>query len=60
VADLCHEQLAKARRQTTERYGRMIARVSCAGKDASTEQVQAGLAWACLSTSPIQRSSKQR
>lgn len=30
----------------TDRYGRTIARVSCAGTDASLYQVQHGLAWA--------------
>lgn len=48
LAELCHERLAEVRRQTTDRYGRMVARVSCAGKDASAEQVKAGMAWAYL------------
>lgn len=48
LADLCHERLAVVRRQTTDRYGRMVARVSCAGKDASAELVKAGMAWAYL------------
>lgn len=48
LADLCHVRLAEVRRQTTDRYGRMVARVSCAGKDASAELVKAGMAWAYL------------
>jgi len=28
-----------------DRYGRQIARVECAGKDAATHQVSTGMAW---------------
>lgn len=45
LAALCFNQVAEIRRQTTDRYGRMVARVECQGKDASTEQVRTGMAW---------------
>lgn len=31
--------------QTTDRYGRTVARVTCDGVDASAEQVRSGMAW---------------
>lgn len=46
LAALCHEKPAEVRLQGRDRYGRTIARVSCAGQDASAEQVRAGMAWA--------------
>jgi len=46
LAELCHELRAEVRPQTRDRYGRTVARVSCAGQDASAEQVRAGMAWA--------------
>lgn len=46
LASLCFEKQAEVLPLTTDRYGRTVARVSCAGHDASGEQVQAGMAWA--------------
>lgn len=46
LAELCHEMKAEIRPQTRDRYGRTVARVTCAGQDASVVQVQAGMAWA--------------
>ena len=46
LAALCFQQQAKLRPQRTDRYGRTVARIECRGKDASAEQVQAGMAWA--------------
>jgi endonuclease YncB( thermonuclease family) len=31
---------------TVDKYGRTVARVTCAGIDANSEQVRAGMAWA--------------
>jgi len=46
LADLCFQTSAKVTPQTKDRYGRTVARVSCAGQDANAEQVRAGMAWA--------------
>jgi endonuclease YncB( thermonuclease family) len=45
LAALCHSKPATVIPQTTDRYGRTVARIECAGGNASTEQVRAGLAW---------------
>ena len=45
LATLCQGQHATVRPQTRDRYGRTVARVECDGIDASTAQVQAGMAW---------------
>jgi endonuclease YncB( thermonuclease family) len=46
LAELCHERQAELRPQAKDRYGRTVARVACAGQDASAAQIQAGMAWA--------------
>lgn len=46
LADLCFQTQATISPQTTDRYGRTVARVNCKGQDASEEQARAGLAWA--------------
>lgn len=46
LSDLCFETQATITPQTIDRYGRTVARVECQGKDASLEQVRAGMAWA--------------
>ena len=46
LSDLCFERQAEIRRLGTDRYGRTIARVFCAGSDANLEQVRTGMAWA--------------
>jgi transposase len=46
LAGICAEQLATIKPQTTDRYGRTVARVECRGTDANAEQVRAGMAWA--------------
>jgi len=48
LAKLCFRQRAEVRPHSHDRYGRTVARIICAGLDASTEQVRAGLAWAFL------------
>lgn len=45
LSDLCFGQQATITPQTRDRYGRTVARVSCQGKDVSTEQIRAGMAW---------------
>jgi endonuclease YncB( thermonuclease family) len=42
---LCFHRDAKIEERGRDRYGHVIARVWCAGKDANAEQVRAGLAW---------------
>lgn len=46
LADMCFQRRAEIRPKTKDRYGRTVAQVNCDGKDASTEQVSAGMAWA--------------
>lgn len=46
LATLCFEQRAELRSEKLDRYGRTVGRVSCAGRDASLEHVEAGMAWA--------------
>jgi micrococcal nuclease len=46
LAELCFQQRVEVKRQAVDRYGRTVARVTCAGQDASAEQVRAGMAWA--------------
>jgi endonuclease YncB( thermonuclease family) len=46
LADLCFQVDVMVRPTTKDRYGRTIARVECRGTDASSNQVQTGMAWA--------------
>lgn len=43
---LCLGQVAIVSPTTIDKYGRTVARVSCAGQDASEVQVRRGYAWA--------------
>jgi endonuclease YncB( thermonuclease family) len=45
LATLCHQKSAQVIDKGLDRYGRAIGIVSCAGSDAATEQVRAGMAW---------------
>ena len=45
LSDLCYQAQAMIRPSGTVRYGRLIARVECRGKDASMDMVRAGMAW---------------
>ncbi|MGB7422598.1 MAG: thermonuclease family protein [Comamonas sp.] len=45
LAQLCLRQQARVTAQGHDKYGRLLARVSCRGRDAASEQVVAGLAW---------------
>lgn len=44
LAELCFKKQAVVTPQTTDRYGRTVARVECDGVDANAEQVRAGMA----------------
>lgn len=45
LAALCFRQQAKLTPHTTDRYGRTVGAVECQGRDASSAQVRAGMAW---------------
>lgn len=45
LAELCHEKQAEVTPQTTDRWGRTVARVKCDRIDASAEQIRRGMAW---------------
>lgn len=45
LAELCHERRASVQVVTTDRYGRTVGRVMCAGTDANAEQIRRGFAW---------------
>jgi endonuclease YncB( thermonuclease family) len=45
LAGLCEGRVARLEWTRADRYGRMLARVSCGGKDANAEQVRRGMAW---------------
>jgi endonuclease YncB( thermonuclease family) len=45
LSDMCFDVEAEVYPQTTDRYGRTVARVTCDGLDASAEQVRSGMAW---------------
>lgn len=46
LSDLCFGKDAMLQKIDTDRYGRTVARVYCAGVDANAEQIRAGMAWA--------------
>lgn len=48
LAAQCFGAWATIRPQKQDRYGRTVARIECRGKDASSEQVRKGMAWAFL------------
>lgn len=45
LSELCYQAEAKIKVQTTDRYGRSVARITCNGVDANAEQVRQGMAW---------------
>lgn len=45
LAEMCFKQAAEINVQTTDRYHRSVARVTCNGVDANAEQVRRGMAW---------------
>lgn len=46
LADLCFDKDAVLQKTATDRYGRTVAKVYCAGIYANAEQIRVGLAWA--------------
>lgn len=46
LSELCFDKEAVLHTTDTDRYGRTVAKVHCAGVDANTEQIRVGLAWA--------------
>ena len=46
LADLCFDKDAVLQKTATDRYGRTVAKVTCAGVYANGEQIRVGLAWA--------------
>ncbi|HUW25797.1 MAG TPA: thermonuclease family protein [Gallionella sp.] len=46
LSELCFDKEAVLFTADTDRYGRTVARVHCAGVDANAEQIRVGLAWA--------------
>ena len=45
LGELCFQKQAEIDDQGKDRYGRILGRVTCAGKDANAEQVRTGMAW---------------
>ncbi|MES2103917.1 MAG: thermonuclease family protein [Pseudomonadota bacterium] len=45
LSDMCFGKDATYQKRTVDRYGRIVARVTCAGVDVNREQVDKGLAW---------------
>ena len=45
LSDLCFDVEAEVYPQTTDRYSRTVAHVTCDGVNASAEQVRSGMAW---------------
>ena len=45
LSDLCYRKDAVLKVVSTDRYGRAVALVSCAGVDVNRAQVERGLAW---------------
>lgn len=45
LSDLCFGKQAEVVPQSSDRYGRTVARVRCDGIDANAEQVRRGMAW---------------
>jgi len=45
LAEICFHKPAVVETTETDSYGRVIGKVSCAGVDASAEQVRRGMAW---------------
>jgi endonuclease YncB( thermonuclease family) len=45
LAELCADKVARLSWEQKDRYGRILARVSCQNVDVNTEQVRRGMAW---------------
>jgi endonuclease YncB( thermonuclease family) len=67
LATLCTDRPARIVEQGKDRYGRILARVTCAGVDAGAEQVRRGHAWVFVRFAPkgsplykVQAEARQR
>jgi len=45
LSDLCYHRIAENTEVGRDRYGRIVAQVSCSGRDVASEQVRTGVAW---------------
>jgi len=52
LSDLCFGKTATLNDKGKDKYGRTLARVTCDGIDANTEQVRRGMAWAYTRYAP--------
>jgi len=52
LRELCHGKSGTMSTQGKDRYGRVLARVTCAGVDANVEQVRLGMAWVFVRYAP--------
>ena len=50
LAEMCLKQPATLHRTATDRYGRMVAQVECAGLNVNAEQLRRGQAWAYMAS----------
>lgn len=60
LAALCFEQMAQISPRTKDRYNRIVADVSCQGRDAGADMVAHGMAWfyeryATIDDAPLNR-----
>lgn len=53
LGDLCIRRAARVTPQVQDAYGRVVARVTCDGLDASEGQVRAGFAWVYTKYAPL-------
>ena len=66
LAELCADKVARLSWEQKDRYGRILARVSCQDVDVNTEQVRRGMAWVSSLDRPeegfylAQRSARER
>lgn len=45
LSDICFGKIASINTKDTDRYGRVVSRVTCNGVDAQAHQVSGGMAW---------------
>lgn len=53
LSELCFDKIAALADQGKDKYGRTLARVTCDGIDANTEQVRRGMAWVYRKYAPV-------
>lgn len=52
LAEMCARQNATVSQRGTDRYNRVLGRVTCRGLDANAEQVRRGMAWVFVRYAP--------